>query len=69
MIDSEFVKWTHLYSKLITIVRDEASSYFGQFCILIKEGEVQYLTVEELYEFWKSNPNWIEYVYQKRIKQ
>ena len=67
MIDSEFVKWTHLYSKLISIVRDEQSSYYGKFCVLIKEGEAQYLTVEELYEFYKSNPDWVEEVYLKRI--
>lgn len=52
-----------------SIVRDEASSYYGKFCVLVKEGEAQYLTVEELYEFWKSNPDWVENVYQKRIGQ
>lgn len=66
MIDTEFVKWTHLYSKLISIVREENSEYYGKFFVLIKEGEAKYLTVEELYEFWKSNPDWIEQVYNKR---
>lgn len=66
MIDTEFVKWTHLYSKLICIVREEKSEYYGKFFILVKEGEAKYLTVEELYEFWKSNPDWVEEVYNRR---
>lgn len=65
----EFVKWTHLYSKLICIVNDPASDYYGKFFILVKEGEGKYLTVAELYEFWKSNPDWVTNVYQKRIGQ
>ena len=69
MIDSEFVKWTHLYSKLISVVRDEASEYYGMFYILVKEGEAKYLSVDELYEFYKSNPDWVEEVYLKRIGQ
>lgn len=67
MIDSEFVKWTHLYSKLICIVNDPASEYYGKFFILVKEGEAKYLTVEELYEFHKANPDWVENVYLKRF--
>lgn len=67
MIDTEFVKWTHLYSKLISIVREEKSDYYGKFCVLVKEGEAKYLTVEELYEFWKSNPDWVEQVYKPRL--
>lgn len=66
MIDTEFVKWTHLYSKLIRIVNDPASDYYGKFFILVKEGEAKYLTVEELYEFWKSNPGWVEQVFKPR---
>lgn len=69
MIDSEFVKWTHLYSKLISIVREEKSEYYGKFFILVKEGKAKYLTVEELYEFYKSSPDWVENVYLKRIGQ
>lgn len=69
MIDSEFVKWTHLYSKLICIVKEPESSYYGKFCVLVKEGEAKYLTCEELYEFYKSNPTWVEEVYLKRIGQ
>ena len=65
---TEFVKWTHLYSKLISIVRDEASSYYGKFCVLVKEGEAKYLTVEELYDFYKSNPDWTEEVAKPRLK-
>lgn len=69
MIDSEFVKWAHLYSKLISIVRDKASSYFGKFCVLVKEGEAKYLTVEESYEFYKSNLHWVEQFAKPRLKK
>lgn len=65
-MNTEFVKWTHLYSKLICVVNDPASEYYGKFFILVKEGEAKYLTVEELYEFYKSNPNWVTEVFNKR---
>lgn len=67
MIDTEFVKWTHLYSKLISIVREEKSEYYGKFFVLIKEGEAKYLTVEELYDFYKSNPDWVEQIAKPRL--
>lgn len=63
----EFVQWTHLHSKLISIVREESSEYYGMFYILTKEGEAKYMTVKELYDFWKSNPEWVIEVYNKRI--
>lgn len=63
---TEFVQWTHLYSALMSIVRDRQSSYYGKFCVLVEEGEAKYLTVEELYEFYKNNPDWVSNVYDRR---
>lgn len=70
MIDSEFVKWTHLYSPLLCMVRDTRTKYYGYFWILDSNDNVngKYLTVEELYEFYKSNPDWVEQVAKPRLK-
>lgn len=68
---TEFVKWTHLHSPLLCMVKDTATKYHGCFWILDSNDNVngKYLTVEELYEFYKSNPDWVENVYLKRIGQ
>lgn len=67
---TEFVQWTHKYNPLIYMVRDPRTSYYGYFWIQDsnENPEGKYMTVEELYNFWEQNPDWVENVVKPRLQ-
>ena len=63
----DFIQFTHKYSPLIGMVVDTRSGYYGKF-YLSKGVEIKYLTIEELYEFWKQEgQQWIENIAKPKL--
>lgn len=63
----EFILFTHTYSPFVGKVVDYRSKYFNQFFLKKEEGIV-YLTVEDLFEFWKSEgEQWIETIVKPKL--
>jgi len=65
----KYVLWTHIYQPLVCPIKDTGTKHFGKYWILTDNENIngQYLSWDELVEYWDNNPDWRDAIVKPRL--